>query len=121
MYTANEPFAAFMIDSIFIRTSVCQREKSVIGIVAKVKVKAGSEAAFETAARELIACTLKEPGVLDYGLWRTERADTYAFVERYKDDAAIEAHVKSEHFRRINRQFRELLEGAPEVTKLLPL
>lgn len=110
-----------MIDSIFIQTSDHQREKHVIGIVARVKVKAGSEAAFETAAKELIACTLKEPGVLEYGLWRTDRTDTYAFVERYKDDAAVEAHVKSEHFRRIGRQFRELLEGPPEMTKLLPL
>ncbi len=93
----------------------------MIGIVAKIKVKAGSEAAFETAASELVACTLKEPGVLDYALWRTERADTYMFVERYENDAAVEAHTKSEHFRRIGRQFRELLEGAPEVTKLLAL
>jgi len=93
----------------------------VIGIVARVKVKAGSEAAFETAAGELVACTRTEPGCIEYALWRTDRADTYAFVERYEDDAAIEAHVKSEYFRRINRQFRELLDGAPEVTKLLPL
>ena len=93
----------------------------MIGIVAKVKVKAGSEAAFETAAREMVACTRTEPGCIDYALWRTDRPDTYAFVERYQDEGAMEAHVKSEHFRRIGRQFRELFDGPMEVTKLLPL
>ncbi|GAB7545717.1 putative quinol monooxygenase [Cupriavidus sp. 8B] len=88
------------------------------GIVAKIKVKEGREAEFEALAAGLVVESCAEAGCLSYDLWRSEEAREYVFVERYADEAAAQAHVKSDHYRRIGRQMGELMDGAPTVLQL---
>ena len=82
-------------------------------IVAKIKVKQGQEANFEALAAGLVAESRREAGCLSYDLWRSDEAREYVFIERYTDDAAAQAHVKSDHYRRIGRQMGALMDGAP--------
>lgn len=88
------------------------------GIIAKIKVKEGREAEFETLAAGLVVESCAEPGCLSYELWRSEEAREFVFVERYAGEAAAQAHVKSDHYRRIGRQMGELMDGAPTVLQL---
>ncbi|RDK07941.1 putative quinol monooxygenase [Cupriavidus lacunae] len=88
------------------------------GIIAKIKVKEGREAEFETLAASLVVESRAEAGCLSYDLWRSEEACEYVFVERYADEAAAQAHVKSDHYRRIGRQMGALMDGAPTVLRL---
>lgn len=88
------------------------------GIVAKIKVKEGREAEFEALAAGLVVESRAEAGCLSYDLWRSEEAHEYVFVERYADEAAAQAHVKSDHYRRIGRQLGPLMDGAPTVLRL---
>ncbi len=88
------------------------------GIVARIKVKEGREAEFEALAASLVVKSRAEDGCLSYELWRSEEAGEYVFVERYVDEATAQAHVKSDHYRRIGRQMGALMDGAPTVLRL---
>ncbi|QQX88948.1 antibiotic biosynthesis monooxygenase [Cupriavidus necator] len=93
----------------------------MLGVVAQIKVKAGSESDFEAVAQQLVEQSRLEPGCLEYGLWRTETPGEYAFVERYVDAEAVEAHRKSDHFRQLGRQMGVFMEGPPTVIRLSAL
>lgn len=87
-------------------------------IVAKIKVKEGQDANFEALAAGLVAESRREAGCLSYDLWRSDEAREYVFIERYTDDAAAQAHIKSDHYRRIGRQLGALMDGAPTAYRL---
>ena len=89
------------------------------GIVATLKIKDGAQADFEAVANELVAKSREEAGCQGYTLWRTADANTYVFVEYYDDAEAIDAHMKSDHYRQIGRKLGAFLDGAPELKRLV--
>ncbi len=92
----------------------------MIGTVAELTVKEGSQADFEKAALELeAAVNANEPGILLYRLFKVQGASNkYVFMEEYRDAAAVEAHRAAEHFRRLGRAMGPFLEGAPVITRM---
>ena len=91
----------------------------MLGIVATLKVKAGMEQEFETLAKELVEkVRTQEPGCTLYVLHRAESAGTYVFMERYVDQAAVEAHRATEHFKTLGRKMGEFMDGRPEILRL---
>lgn len=92
----------------------------MIGAVAELTVKEGSQADFEKAAKELeAAVNANEPGVLLYRLFKVQGStNKYIFMEEYKDAAAVEAHRGFEHFKRLGRAMGPFLDGAPVVTRM---
>ena len=91
----------------------------MIGVIATLKVKDGQQAAFEETAKRLVAAVrANEPGCLTYALHRTDEPTTYVFLERYKDQAAIEAHRKMDHFRQIGRELGAVMDGPPQVQRM---
>lgn len=91
----------------------------MLGIVATIKVKAGMEQQFEAVAKELVAkVTANEPGCRLYALHRAEAPLTYVFMERYADQAAVEAHRGTDYFKALGRKMGEFMEGRPEVRRL---
>ena len=92
----------------------------MIAVVAKLKAQPGKEAQFEAAFAEMVAgVRANEPGNSVYQLARsrTEPGD-YRVLEVYADDAALEAHRASDHFRAGGRKLRDLLAALPEVEVL---
>jgi quinol monooxygenase YgiN len=91
----------------------------MLGIVAKIRVKDGMGEQFEEVAGRLVAAVNdNEPGCLLYALHRSDDPNLYVFMERYQDDAAAEAHRKSDHFRGIGREMGAFMDGAPEIMRL---
>jgi quinol monooxygenase YgiN len=91
----------------------------MLGVVATLKVKPGMEKEFEAVAKELVAkVNANEPGCTLYALHRGEAPHTYVFMERYVDQAAVDAHRATEHFRALGRKMGEYMEGRPEVLRL---
>ena len=87
-----------------------------IKIVAFVTVKPGEEDAFVAAARICVAASRAEPGVLHYDLWReTQGAQRFVFNELYADDAAVQAHMTSDHFKAFGLAARDLAAARPEI------
>ena len=94
----------------------------MLGVVATIKVKAGMEKEFETVAKELVAkVNANEPGCKLYALHRLDGAGgapTYVFMERYVDQAAVEAHRATDYFKALGRKMGEYMDGRAEVMRL---
>ena len=91
----------------------------MLGVVATLKVKPGMEKEFEAVAKELVAkVNANEPGCKLYALHHGEAPNTYVFMERYVDQAAVEAHRAQEHFKVLGRKMGEYMDGRPEVIRL---
>ena len=92
---------------------------SAIGVIATLRVQPGKEADFEAAFAELAAAVnADEPGNSFYRLFRTDETGTYKVLECYDDDAAVEAHRASDHFRTLGAKLGPCLAGAPEIERL---
>ncbi|MFC0283680.1 putative quinol monooxygenase [Camelimonas abortus] len=88
----------------------------MVSIVARIQVKEGEGASFEKVARQLQdAVAANEPGCEFYRLHRTDDPNVYVFIERYRDQAAIEAHRKSDHFRTLGKEMGQFMAGPPKV------
>ena len=91
----------------------------MLGVVATLKVKPGMEKQFEAVAKELVAkVNANEPGCKLYALHTAEAPGTYVFMERYVDQAAVEAHRATEHFKTLGRKMGEFMDGRPDVLRL---
>lgn len=91
-----------------------------IGVVATIKIKPGTNEAFEAVAKELMAAVrANEPGNKVYQLCKSKaQSETYVVLEIYADQAAVEAHGKSEHFRTIGAKMGPSMAGRPDVQYL---
>jgi quinol monooxygenase YgiN len=90
----------------------------MIGIVATLKIKPGMEKDFVAVAKELVAkVRAGEPGCTLYALHHGEQPNTYVFMERYVDQAAVDAHRATDYFKALGRKMGEFMEGR-EVLRL---
>lgn len=91
----------------------------MIGVVAKLKIKAGEQAGFEDAAKKLVeAVNANEPGCKQYQLFKVRESETeYLFMEQYEDQAAVEAHRASDHFKTLGAAMGPFMDGRPEITR----
>jgi quinol monooxygenase YgiN len=91
----------------------------MIGVIATLKIKPGMNKQFEEIATKLVAAVrANEPGNKLYALHRTDDAETYIFLERYVDQAAIEAHRAQPHFKELGKKMGEFMAGRPDVKVL---
>ncbi len=90
----------------------------MIAMVATIKIQEGHEEAFEAAANKLAeAVRANEPGNHLYILCRTGEPQTYAFLERYEDEAALAAHGSSAHMKELGAGLAPHMAGRPEIQK----
>ena len=92
----------------------------MIGVVAVIRAKEGREAEFERVFAEMTAqVKANEPGNHMYQLTRSRTdARIYKVLEMYADQAALEAHGASEHYKAGGGKLRDLVEGRPQVEVL---
>lgn len=91
-----------------------------IGVIATLKVQDGKGADLEAVFAELAAqVRANEPGNKFYTLCKSRGdANTYVVMELYDDQAAIEAHGKSDHFRAAGPKIGACLAGRPDIQYL---
>lgn len=95
--------------------------KKPFTMVVELKVKENRTEAFEKAFRKAIKGTRKEKGNIRYELNRdTKEAGRYLVYERWKDFAALEAHLKTEHIKTLVGALGDLLDGPLKVQVLIP-
>jgi quinol monooxygenase YgiN len=88
----------------------------MLGVIAKLTIKPGTNAEFETAMKALQArVCADEPGNHLYALHKTDDVNVYVVLERYQDQAALDAHRAAPHFKELGRKLGEYLAGRPEV------
>lgn len=91
-----------------------------IALIARLQIREGKEEEFEQVFAELTAAVrANEEGNLLYALHRSRNdPQTYVVLEQYADQAAVEAHQQSEHFRTIGARMGPCLGGAPSIEAL---
>lgn len=88
----------------------------MIAIVATIKTKPGQGADFEAVAKQLMAQVhANEPGCKLYQLCKSAEPDTYVFIERYVDHAAVETHRGTPHFKELGKAMGAFMDGRPTV------
>jgi quinol monooxygenase YgiN len=83
--------------------------------------KPGQEAAVEAILRGMVGNTRQEPGCRRYDLYRGTAAPSgtmFCLIERYADEAAIQAHRETAHYKEYRAGIMDLLDRAIEVTML---
>lgn len=85
-------------------------------IVAKVSVRPEFRTEFLELTKELIASTRKEEGNIFYDLYEDVNTPSeFLFCEKYKDQAAIDFHSKSDHFIRFASGIEKMLNKELEI------
>lgn len=90
----------------------------MITVIARLKVKPGSDDAFRQAADDMIAhVTANEPQTLTYVLYRsTADPNEFVFYEVYSDQTALAGHGSSAAMQQFFGAVGGLLDGRPEIT-----
>lgn len=74
---------------------------SAIVLAVHMEAAAGREQELENELRALLGPTRGEPGCLAYELHRDpERPGRFMFYEKFRNQAALDAHLDSPHFRK---------------------
>lgn len=85
-------------------------------ITAKVYVKPGREEDFIKAAQWIIDLTHKEEGCLEYTLYQDPNNRTnFFFFERYKNQAAVDAHFAASYFKEFGAKIGEMTSQTAEI------
>ena len=93
-------------------------------VIARFFPKQGSEACVESTLREMVVHTRNEPGCRRYDLYQSSPASaekTFALIEQYADQAAIQAHRETPHYKAYRANIMDLLARPIDVTILDPL
>jgi quinol monooxygenase YgiN len=90
-------------------------------MVVSFKVKAGKNEAFEKAFLDMQkSVKANEPGNINYDFYHDTRdPQVYVIIERYKDAAAVAAHGKSDHGKKLIAALGDMLDGRPEAMRLV--
>lgn len=89
----------------------------MITIIAKLKVKPGSEQVMKDAMKEAAkGVRANEPGNLAYAPHQSKGDPTvFLFYEKYKDQGAIDFHRQQDHYKAFGKKIGGLLDGKPEI------
>ena len=88
-----------------------------IGVIATLPIQPGKNAEFEAIFAELEAAVkANEPGCNFYSLHKS-RADenSYVVLEQYVDQAALDAHGKTDYFKAIGAKMCGCMAGRPNI------
>jgi quinol monooxygenase YgiN len=96
--------------------SCCMKASCKKLIAAKITLKADKADAFIEVVKPLIAASRAEPGCISYTLYQNPHEKTaFFFFEEWKDQAAIDFHFATPHFKAVGDQIKDMIVGAPEI------
>jgi quinol monooxygenase YgiN len=85
-------------------------------ITARVFIKSGKESDFISAAQVMITNSNKEEGCLGYALYQDPSEKTsFIFVERYKNQGAIDVHFASAYFKEFGTTIADMISKPLEI------
>lgn len=85
-------------------------------IVAKVSVKPEKVKDFTALAKEIIEKSNQESGCTSYQLYQDPYdASKFVFVEQYRNQAAVDAHFATDHFKAFGPKIADLVTGPAEI------
>ena len=88
-----------------------------VGVIARLKIQEGKNEEFEGIFKELQAAVAEnEPENNFYAIHRSANdPQTYVVLEQYANQAALDAHGNTDHFKTIGAKMGACMAGAPEI------
>ena len=84
-----------------------------VSLVARIQAKDGKADELITAFDKLLPEVAKEPGTIHYVIHRSTTDPNVLYVtEVYEDQAALDAHMGSDHFKAFGAGLGDLIDGA---------
>ena len=88
----------------------------MILVTAVMKIKEEHRENYLAEVERLVNAANKEEGALYYDHFEnTNEPQTFAFIEKYKDEVALEAHNQSEHFQTFFKEIENYSLEAPKI------
>jgi quinol monooxygenase YgiN len=95
------------------------RTDGMIFIVVKNPVRPEFADEWPALMEEFTTATRAEPGNICFDWYRSvEEPNVYVLVEAFRDGAAGEAHVNSDHFKAAMARLAQLLAEVPEIVNV---
>ena len=89
----------------------------MITINAIMKVDPSKREDYLELVKPLVEGASKEEGSLLYKQFeQTDEPNTFAYIEQYKYEEAVEAHNNSEHFQQFFKELSQYLTEKPAIT-----
>ncbi len=93
-----------------------------LALIVKIVAQEGRRDDAVAALRPLVEAAHDEQGTEVYAMHvQADDPDTIWFYERYADDAAREAHGRSDTMKQVGGALRGLAAGRPEIIALVPV
>jgi len=91
-----------------------------VGVIARLKVKEGMNEEFEGIFKELQAAVAEnEPENNFYAIHRSASdPQTYVVLEQYANQAALDAHGRTDHFTTIGAKMGGCMAGRAEIERM---
>ena len=87
-------------------------------LVVNIEAKEGKQDEMLALIKPLVAASQKEEGCIEYNFYKQLDSPTsFAFIEKWKDQAALDFHEKQDHFTSAVPKMGELCAAPPVVKK----
>jgi quinol monooxygenase YgiN len=97
-------------------------EGAMFDVLVIQRVNSGKEQEFEALARQLEKNTLaNDKGCLRYEWYRSTEPQTYILIERWENQAAVQAHLAADHFAALRPKIQESVPEKFQATFLTRL
>jgi quinol monooxygenase YgiN len=92
--------------------------KDTLRVVARVKARPGKVNELLSVLSSLVEPTCKEPGCLKYELLQNNEDPTdFTLIEEWQNNAALETHFATEHFKDALTKLPNLVAAEPDIRR----
>jgi quinol monooxygenase YgiN len=89
-----------------------------VRVIARAMARKGKEDQLKKLLQSMLAPTQAEPGCRLYELYESGEPGRFYFYELWENQAALEQHAASPHYKRLELSIRDLLEEPFEINIL---
>ena len=92
--------------------------QDTLRVIARVKARPGKVDELLSVLSSLVEPTRKEPGCISYNLFQNNQDPTdFALIEEWKNNAALESHLATKHFKEVLVKLPSLVAAEPDIQR----
>jgi quinol monooxygenase YgiN len=89
-----------------------------VRVIARAVARKGKEDQLRSLLQGMLVPTRAEKGCISYELYESDSKGRFYFDEAWESQAALDEHIATPHFRRLEQNMAQLIEGPFEVNML---
>jgi quinol monooxygenase YgiN len=89
-----------------------------VRVIARAVARKGKENQLRSLLQDMLVPTRAEEGCLSYELFESDSKGRFYFDEAWESQAALDKHIATPHFKHLEQNMSESMEGPFEVNML---